>query len=204
MDLDPTEAVAKPPRAGSGSNLSRREFLAYAWLLSLAMLALQSLIVVLRSCSPRQERRDGDRFVLGPAAILASAAGPPERYVRPRLWWVVTDQGALALQQACPHLGCALVWNDAAGTFDCPCHGSQFSRLGVCLSGPAPRGMDRLIIRVVDDRGRELVRTDDRGNPLPLPRQGTVVVEMGRRIPGPARAMGDSSASGDEAAARAG
>lgn len=37
----------------------------------------------------------------------------------------------------CPHMGCALKWNKAERTWDCPCHGSRFGQDGALLDGPA-------------------------------------------------------------------
>ena len=37
----------------------------------------------------------------------------------------------------CPHLGCALKWNRAEQSWDCPCHGSRFSETGRLLNNPA-------------------------------------------------------------------
>ena len=37
----------------------------------------------------------------------------------------------------CPHLGCALKWNKAEHSWDCPCHGSRFNEGGKVLEGPA-------------------------------------------------------------------
>ncbi len=37
----------------------------------------------------------------------------------------------------CPHLGCALKWNKAVHTWDCPCHGSRFERDGTLIVNPA-------------------------------------------------------------------
>ncbi len=37
----------------------------------------------------------------------------------------------------CPHLGCALKWNSAERSWDCPCHGSRFSENGKLRNGPA-------------------------------------------------------------------
>ena len=37
----------------------------------------------------------------------------------------------------CPHLGCALKWNPAERSWDCPCHGSRFAETGAVLDNPA-------------------------------------------------------------------
>ena len=37
----------------------------------------------------------------------------------------------------CPHLGCALCWNEAEHSWDCPCHGSRFDGDGKRLNNPA-------------------------------------------------------------------
>lgn len=40
-------------------------------------------------------------------------------------------------KKRCPHLGCALKWNSAEHSWDCPCHGSRFSEKGKVLDNPA-------------------------------------------------------------------
>ena len=37
----------------------------------------------------------------------------------------------------CPHLGCALKYNRAEHTWDCPCHGSRFTEDGLLIDNPA-------------------------------------------------------------------
>ena len=37
----------------------------------------------------------------------------------------------------CPHLGCALKYNRAEHTWDCPCHGSRFTENGQLIDNPA-------------------------------------------------------------------
>lgn len=37
----------------------------------------------------------------------------------------------------CPHLGCALKWNKAEHSWDCPCHGSRFEKDGKLIDNPA-------------------------------------------------------------------
>ena len=59
--------------------------------------------------------------------------------------WVVELDGELAaFSTVCPHLGCAVDYDPAAGKFRCPCHKSSFRRDGMVEGGPSPRGLDRL------------------------------------------------------------
>ena len=37
----------------------------------------------------------------------------------------------------CPHLGCALKWNETEHTWDCSCHGSRFTEAGQVINNPA-------------------------------------------------------------------
>ena len=52
--------------------------------------------------------------------------------------------GALSLE--CTHLGCLV--NPVDQGFYCPCHGSEFGPRGEVWSGPAPRDLDWLPVRV--------------------------------------------------------
>ncbi len=53
------------------------------------------------------------------------------------------EAGINALYQKCPHLGCRVPNCVSSQWFECPCHGSQYNRVGEKKGGPAPRGMDR-------------------------------------------------------------
>jgi len=53
------------------------------------------------------------------------------------------EDGLIALHQKCPHLGCRVPTCASSQWFECPCHGSQYNRVGEKKGGPAPRGMDR-------------------------------------------------------------
>jgi len=56
--------------------------------------------------------------------------------------------GVVALYQKCPHLGCRVPECRTSQWFECPCHGSQYNRVGEKKGGPAPRGMDRFGVSV--------------------------------------------------------
>lgn len=58
------------------------------------------------------------------------------------------QSGIVALYQKCPHLGCRVPSCGSSQWFECPCHGSQYNRVGEKKAGPAPRGMDHFGISV--------------------------------------------------------
>lgn len=37
----------------------------------------------------------------------------------------------------CPHMKGVVCWNSAEKSFDCPVHGSRFSKDGICINGPS-------------------------------------------------------------------
>ena len=59
--------------------------------------------------------------------------------------------GLVALSAVCTHLGCIVHWNQSERSWDCPCHGSRFDRLGHMLNGPATTGLRA----IADDLGDE-------------------------------------------------
>ena len=78
-------------------------------------------------------------------------------------------EGLLALWRKCPHLGCTVPWRNTAtvevsnevGWFQCPCHGSTYTKAGIRVFGPAPRSMDTMAIEI-DAAGNITVQTGDR------------------------------------------
>ena len=59
--------------------------------------------------------------------------------------FVVKNNGKLdCLAINCSHLGCPVGLNEAAASFDCPCHGSRFHLNGQRFAGPAPAPLSHL------------------------------------------------------------
>ena len=96
------------------------------------------------------------------------------------------EAGVVALYQKCPHLGCRVPECVTSQWFECPCHGSQYNRVGEKRGGPAPRGMDRFAMRVSGDG----VLTVDTGTIIQGPPIGTNTT--GQEAEGP-NCIGQSS-----------
>ena len=62
--------------------------------------------------------------------------------------WENKDVDVIVYSGKCPHLGCAYRWEPPRNRFVCPCHISVFLLDGVVVSGPAPRRLDTLPVKV--------------------------------------------------------
>ncbi len=78
---------------------------------------------------------------------------------KPRAVWVVTQdrENFTVFNPRCSHLTCAYSWKEEKphkGHFFCPCHDAVFDINGEVLSGPPPRPLDTLPMKV--EKGRLL------------------------------------------------
>lgn len=65
---------------------------------------------------------------------------PSRSMYAPNVWkngWEALTNLLTLSPKRCPHLGCALKWNSAEHSWDCPCHGSRFDENGHLLNNPA-------------------------------------------------------------------
>lgn len=46
-------------------------------------------------------------------------------------------------KKRCPHMGCAMKYNKAEHTWDCPCHGSRFTENGELIDNPAVKNLKK-------------------------------------------------------------
>ncbi|MEO7556837.1 MAG: Rieske 2Fe-2S domain-containing protein [Acidimicrobiales bacterium] len=77
-----------------------------------------------------------------------SSALEKARKVYPAAVLAGMEAGVIALYQKCVHLGCRVPSCETSQWFECPCHGSQYNRVGEKKGGPAPRGLDRFEMSV--------------------------------------------------------
>lgn len=176
--------------------MNRREFLYYIWGASIALTLAGGSGVVLWFAFPRfREGEFGGKFPI-PASTLPQVGIAPQENAAGRFWLVNTEEGLLAIYKVCTHLGCLYKWVPVNDRFECPCHGSKFSREGEYREGPAPRNLDRFVIEAVDADGNVLATTvtgdantdPEAGSPLELP-DGTVevLIDTGQRVDGALR-----------------
>lgn len=66
-----------------------------------------------------------------------------KKVYKPAIYNNMSQLGIVALYQRCVHLGCRVPFCQSSQWFECPCHGSKYSRVGEKKAGPAPRGLDR-------------------------------------------------------------
>jgi glycine/D-amino acid oxidase-like deaminating enzyme/nitrite reductase/ring-hydroxylating ferredoxin subunit len=58
------------------------------------------------------------------------------------------EQGKVfAVNSACTHIKCDVAWNNAEQSWDCPCHGSRFSKTGEVLTAPARKDLEQINIQ---------------------------------------------------------
>lgn len=161
-------------------SISRREFLNFAWLASLGFLTVDLAGVTYLFSMPRFKAGEfGGVFTVGRVGDLPAKGSAPVNYPKVKLWLSHTEQGLMAIYKVCTHLGCLYNWSDQADKFICPCHGSQFHPDGTYIQGPAPRSLDRFVVRIESAAGQILAETDaETGAPLPLPDDPNAIIKV--------------------------
>jgi len=72
------------------------------------------------------------------------------------VWRQPQTQEFVVYSSTCTHLGCTVRWDANQKLFLCACHGGAFNLDGSVKSGPPPRPLDRLALRI--DSGNLLVK----------------------------------------------
>lgn len=128
------------------ARLTRRNFLAFGWLVALGALFSQAVLALVRFIKPVETGGFGGMVYAG--KVNEFEVGSVNRVMAGRFYIVRTEAGFLAMWQRCPHLGCAVPYAEDEGHFHCPCHGSLFDLHGEVDGGPAPRPLDLFPITI--------------------------------------------------------
>nr|MDD6335776.1 FAD-dependent oxidoreductase [bacterium] len=81
-------------------------------------------------------------MAMGKPSPFAGVFSPQRSMLRTQLFvnlGATVANFAIPTPRRCPHLGCALRWNKAEHSWDCPCHGSRFDENGRLVDNPAMR-----------------------------------------------------------------
>lgn len=84
-------------------------------------------------------------MVLGKENDCAEVFLPHRSIVKPQLFvngFEAVTNLLTPTAKRCPHLGCALKWNEQEHTWDCPCHGSRFKKNGKLIDNPSTGDAD--------------------------------------------------------------
>ena len=79
-------------------------------------------------------------LVLGRENPWADVFSPSRTVLRPQLACNALESALNLIAPSvprCPHMGCALKWNEQERSWDCPCHGSRFTEQGKLMDNPA-------------------------------------------------------------------
>ncbi|MEX1158158.1 MAG: Rieske 2Fe-2S domain-containing protein [Thermomicrobiales bacterium] len=146
-------------RSAAQRRFTRREFLRNAVLGGVGVAAIAGGVSATQFGLPNKTSVFGKEVIV-PRNLLPAPGDPPYKHLPGKFWLINNQDGALALYWKCPHLGCTVPWTASEGQFHCPCHQSIYDRHGAFVSGPAPRSMDLMALRV-DELGNLVVHTGE-------------------------------------------
>jgi len=147
----------KDESSNKKKTVTRRDFLSYIGTGATGVVVLGSLGVTLDYLSPNVLLEIPREFKVGPIENIQpdSVTYNPEH----SLYIFREKQGSFySLSAVCTHLGCLTKWNPAGiqghpeGVIACPCHGSIFDKKGNVINGPAPRPLDRFLVKLDEDK----------------------------------------------------
>ena len=182
----------KDPEAPELMKVNRREFLNFAWLVSIGFLLVDIAGITFIFALPRfKEGEFGGVFTLGKVGDLPPPGPIPKNYPKAKIWFSNTEEGMKALYKVCTHLGCLYNWQDQEIRYICPCHGSQFEPDGDYILGPAPRNLDQFVVIVESPEGQVIAETDlQTGAAVPVPDDPNAIIKVdtGQKIIGASHA----------------
>lgn len=144
--------------------LTRREFITAGWWLVGGLALTEISAGVIYSLWPK-DRPTAKIEAFAAGSLGDFKMGEPVLFKKQRLYVSRVPEGVIAFTTKCAHLGCFVPWrpDDPSedepgkfqtdkGRFNCPCHGSIYTRYGVRVRGPAPRPLDYFKVKLDGDK----------------------------------------------------
>ena len=155
-------AISGPASRRKG--LTRREFITIGWWAAAGLVLTEISAGVVYSLWPKDKpKANVQAFAAG--AVDQFKLGEPVLFKKQRLYVSRVPEGIIAFSSKCTHLGCFVPWRaddpnedepskgfGPKGRFNCPCHGSIYTRYGVRVAGPAPRPLDYYDVKLDGDK----------------------------------------------------
>ncbi len=197
------EAAGETPAAPKGGTISRRDFQRRALLSSVMLFGAEFGLGTIAFLWPNLKGGFGSKINAGPLADIKSRIEAEDYvYVGAGRFYVVpwdgvagtgsanypeegvTAEGVMPLYQRCVHLGCRVPFCASSQWFECPCHGSKYNHAGEYKLGPAPRGLDRFQMEIIDgnvwvDTGKPKLGPPRGTNTTDQPQEGPFCVATG-------------------------
>jgi cytochrome b6-f complex iron-sulfur subunit len=137
------------------TGISRRKLL--NWMLGTSIGLLSALFggTFLRYIWPTSANvgtADSGRTLLSMLDIPTGTARMIRFQGRPSLVIHFAETEVTALSAVCPHLGCLVNWDNTERVVVCPCHAAKFDYQGNVLSGPSPKALASIGVRIEGDQ----------------------------------------------------
>lgn len=152
------QTAAAPPRACHASDASRRSFLKSATgLMGAGIVVSLGAVLGVSTVGPTLRDQPSQWVDAGPEKDFPvggitsvtlhykrSQTFHAENKEVPVLVRRDSEQDFICFSSSCPHLGCAVSWDELSRRFKCACHGGAFDRDGKVIAGPPPSPLARL------------------------------------------------------------
>ena len=163
MDHVKAPSISQPPPIHNGLRNSRRSFLKTAALSGCAAL-VTGIPLATYVISPAL-KEGGDKWIdfgsiddleKGNFTMLSYEFMVKDGWLvlpqRGFVWVRVdTEQILTIFSSTCTHLACNVIWQEATGIFECPCHSGRFDAEGQPIAGPPTRPLSVLEHKVEED-----------------------------------------------------
>jgi len=142
--------TAHPTDAPERSEMTRRTFLIMLLSTTGVLGAAGLLAPIIRYAYPTVQAVVVAKLKVATTVQLAAAGGELDfDYLDTPSSLVKLEDGTYAgVSRVCTHLGCIIKWEGEDKRFFCPCHAGVFSPTGQVISGPPPRPLAKLAVRV--------------------------------------------------------